>query len=297
VFTSLAWSPDGRTLYSGSYDSQIRAWDPVKGSVVRQWRGSGSWVTEIVLSPDGRTLISGGTDNRACLWEAATGRRLAVLEHAGYRTFAFTPDSRNVLAGFDEIFLWDAATGKQGRALHDRHHALIGQLRVSADGRVLAAVGSNRAITLLDPDSGQLIRRVEQPEARCIALSADGKLLAASGEATLRGADTPICLWDVTTGAERCRFKPGITINSLAFSPRGAWLAAACWDHHVRVWDVRTGQEMAVLRGHTDRVQTLAWSPDGRTLATGGGDGWILLWDVRTALGRDEPAPDSGEKR
>jgi hypothetical protein len=291
VVAALAWSPDARTIYSAGFDRHIRVWDVVGGKQVQAWQGHSSWITELVLSPDGRTLISGGTDNTSPIWDAATGRRITQLAHAGHRTFAFTPNSKEVLAGFDQVFAWSVATGKQARGLEARHGALIQQIRISCDGAILAVAGGNGKITLLDHVSGKLLHRLAQPGADTVVLTQDGRLLAAGGR------DTPIRLWDVEAGQELRLITPPKAITGLAFSPRGAWLAASCFDRTVRIWDVNTGQELARLSGHGQRVQSVAFAPDGRTLASGDWSGVIFLWDLRAILaGRSEPAPVLGDR-
>jgi WD40 repeat protein len=66
----------------------------------------------------------------------------------------------------------------------------------------------------------------------------------------------------------------------LVFSPDGQRLASAGHDWTVRIWRTADGEELAVFRGHTDRVHGLAFSPDGGTLASASYDKSIKLWDV-----------------
>ncbi len=64
-----------------------------------------------------------------------------------------------------------------------------------------------------------------------------------------------------------------------------SWLASGGWDRTVRIWDVATGQERAVLEGHTRPVQAVAVSPDGSWLASASRDWTVRIWDV--AAGRE----------
>ena len=64
------------------------------------------------------------------------------------------------------------------------------------------------------------------------------------------------------------------------FSLDGTTLASGSWDNTVRLWDVVSGQEKAVLQGHTDRITSVAFSPDGATLASRSSDGTVLMWDM-----------------
>src|SRR5262249_968869 len=78
------------------------------------------------------------------------------------------------------------------------------------------------------------------------------------------------------------RLRHGGSVPPVAFAPGGRVLAAASWDHPVRLWDRGTGRELPRLAGHRDAVFCLAFAPDGKTLASAGKDRTIRLWDAAT---------------
>jgi WD40 repeat protein/serine/threonine protein kinase len=80
---------------------------------------------------------------------------------------------------------------------------------------------------------------------------------------------------------------------SLDFSPDGRLLAAPCSGHQVKVWDLTTGEEVLVLRGHTKRVLRVAFSPNGRLLASAGEDRTVKVWDL---VGKGGPGSAPGGK-
>jgi WD40 repeat protein len=72
----------------------------------------------------------------------------------------------------------------------------------------------------------------------------------------------------------------GDRIRNLAWSPDGAWIATASYDHDARIWDAETGELMATLTGHADSVYSVAWSPDGARVATSSNDRTFRVWDI-----------------
>ena len=120
VVNSISFSPDGRTLASGSYDGSIRLWDGVTGVHLRTLTGHRGSVNSVSFSPDGRTL-AGGSYREILLWDGVTGAHLRTLRgHTGsVYSISFSPDGRTLASGsYDAtIHLWDGVTGVHLRTL------------------------------------------------------------------------------------------------------------------------------------------------------------------------------------
>jgi len=77
---SVSFSPDGRTIASGSYDRTVILWDAETGEMKRMLKGHTWAVNSVSFSPDGRTIASGSRDDTVILWDAKTGEMRRKLK-------------------------------------------------------------------------------------------------------------------------------------------------------------------------------------------------------------------------
>ena len=194
-------------------------------------------------------------------------------------TIAYSSDG-DLLAVASSIGIWiyDAHTGATLDLL--TAPAPVSQVVFSPDGNTIAS-GSwdDDMVRLWDVGTGQLMAPLtgQTDSTSNVAFSPDGTML------TSGGADLVVRLWDTATGQLKTTFiGPSGHINSVTFSPDGGILAGGT-DDKVWLWDVTTGQSVAILE-HKDGVRKVAFSPDGTTLASmnWGNDSTVRLWDTVT---------------
>ncbi len=271
--TSMAFSPDGTTLASGSEDHTVKLWDVETRKQIATLSGHTNRVASVAFSSNGRTLASGASDGIK-LWDLATRESMAALGY-GATSVSFSPDGATLASGSWDgtVRLWDVARREQIATL-EGHMGSIYSVSFSPDGATLASGSWDGTVRLWDVARREQTAILSEHKASSLAFSPDWSTLAGPWGNT-------VTLWDLATGAKIAnleRQRGGVT--SVSFSPDGTTLASGTGYGAVSLWDVVTLESVGTLSGHRSGVASVSFSPDGATLASGSEDGTVKLWET-----------------
>ena len=279
---SVGFSPDGRTIVTGSDDGTLRLWAASSGELIETLGPFESTVVSCRISPDGRRLAALLLDGALQVWKFDTvsqrthGEPEVVDPHRKGRCLSWSDDSQSLATGgYDgETVLYQAMPLAVTKTLHD-HEKTVRQVRFWEQGRsVLSVSNDGRSLRRLITSPGVGISEIqEDSEIHSHVVLPDGDTIAfglRSGVVSLRRLSTEEQVAVLVGHQERVR--------SLALSPDGKVLVSGDESGLLRFWRVENRQLMMSVQHGRSSINDLAFSPAGDVLAIATHDGRVSLW-------------------
>ncbi|HEX4589874.1 MAG TPA: protein kinase, partial [Gemmataceae bacterium] len=279
---SVALSPDGKLLASGSWDGHVRIRDWAAGKQVADLEiGS---LARVAFSPTGDLLATASEGQTVQLWDVAQGRLVADLDGDMFRfhCVTFSPDGKRVLAGggdwkaggIAQVNVWDVASRKQIQKLNGHDKPILG-LAYSHDGKRIATGSLDSVIHIWDGESGRWIKALKGHTnwVESVSFSADDKMLISGGH------DRMVRFWDIDQGTQTFQIGSPVMVRTVQLSADGKTLCVGGGQKLLLALDAATHKQLAVLWSNLPesltaaQIETLAVTEPTRS----SGKPWVMI--------------------
>jgi WD40 repeat protein len=242
---SMAWSPDGKHLVSGSFQ-QVNIWDPHTGTLRHKIAGFAHAIVALTFSLDGMLLgVAGGeptVEGEIKVFEVPSWKQVAEVKNGHSDTvygICFSPDKKMIATGSADKFVkvWEIPSGKFVKSFEGHtHHVLdVGWM---ADGKLLASAGGDNTVKVWDFDKGEQARTINAHSKQVTRLMFIGK----KAEFLTCGGDSQVKAYNASNGGNVRNFAGASDfVYAIGTSPDGAVVAAGGQEGVVRVYNGANG--------------------------------------------------------
>lgn len=250
TINSVAWSPNGAQIATGSTDGNVQIWNAETLQLVRTIGADNLSIRSVAWSPDSTRVVSGSGDGHTVIWNAADGQEIRTLGEETEYHISEEPEA-GIL-----VVAW-RPNGED--------------IETSAENGTTYAWGVN------EPPGEQLLSyqgNVHEPDTMSISYNTDGSRIA-KGD-----IDGGLFSQNPETGLETVQMVGHTaSVNSVCWSLDNSIIVSGSSDNTVRVWNAATGANLEVLQGHTNWVTSVAISPDSNYIFSASRDRTIKVWE------------------
>jgi WD40 repeat protein len=242
---TMALSPNGKTVATGSTAGIVTLWDIETKRVVTKWKSGDTDIWSVCWNVDGERVASGSRDGMVRVWEVECGETVLGPIQTGqgdFLTTIYSPDATKIVTGgvsTSGIKIYDAKTGKLLSTVEHEEHGW--SLAWTSDQKRLISGSISGSIMIFDTATWQQVAILQ-------------------GQ-THRGA-----------------------VRTISLSRSDRLLASASYDKTARLWNLDTYLPLGPPLQHEELVDAAAISTDGKLLVTGCMDGNAYIWDIQIIL-------------
>ncbi|TDL19688.1 hypothetical protein BD410DRAFT_773626 [Rickenella mellea] len=245
---SVAFSPDGRYIVSGSYNGTIQLWDAVSGAYLKTLNGHLHSIQSVAFSPDGIHLISGSDNGTVQLWDIVKGVYLNTFNSLGYiESVVFSPDGKYIMSASNNgiIQLWDVVSYVHLNTFNSHSNRVM---TFSPDDVHIIPESEfyDGAVQLWHTINGVDFKIHEiHSKLKTVAFSPDSINLASGFD------NGTIQLWDIISSAHLCTLNGCSYIKSVAFSLDCMYIVSGSVGNIIQVWNIISGKCIHQFEGNS----------------------------------------------
>lgn len=280
----VTFSPDSKTLISGSKDGVVFSWDVTASfKQIKTIPVMDAAITSVTVNHAGNT-VAVGTYCRILLYDLTTFKRKARVKKA-HTTFVeslnySTDDNYIVSSSWKEnaLMLWDAKTLKKVKQFAET--IWTDEASFTKDGKHVLSGNHANNVKVWDVSTGNIVKTFAGHEDWIYAFrltNDESKLITSSFDKTIK-------IWDFES-AKLITTLQGHTdgIYQLALTPDNKTLISVAVDSTMRIWNLEKNVEIASIRP-SSKILGITISPDGRYLAAGLEDHSIAIYEIKDLL-------------
>ena len=283
IVRTVAWSPDGNNIVSGSRDGTAQLWNAISGQSILNYKQHSDIVSSVTWSSDAKYIASGSFDENVKVWDTK-GNTVSTFnpQNKIVSSVSWSPiASRLALTCLDsdEVDLADLNSGI-ANIFHHIHSNYTYAVALSPDGAKIATAsggGTGATVQVWNVPHSSLIASFNGHVGAVFSVtwSTDGNFIASAGN------DKTVRIWDINLQKEVLTYQDHMdAVNTVAWCPTNpSILASGSNDKTVRIW-TSFGITLHTYDKHLDSVTSITWSPDGTRIASASADKTVRVWQA-----------------